>query len=287
MGELTVIRPGLQAQIQDQGRRGLAYYAIPTSGPMDRYSADLANVLLGNNATAAVIECHFVAPTLRFESAATICLTGASMKWTIDDRRIKRYRTHHLSAGSVLSGQAAKRGCRAYIGIGGEIKTQRTFRSAACYAAAGFGGNNGSVLAAGDRVRWSETESRVADVAVRVSRSKLVPNKIRILQGPEHSWLTTESAEHFASDDFQMTSASNRMGAKLIGPVLSVHGQVLNSVPVLPGMIQLPPSGHPIVVLQDGQTTGGYPRIGYIPQAQLSQFNQVRPGDSFGFEIVK
>ena len=192
MGELTVIRPGLQAQIQDQGRTGLAYFAIPTSGAMDRYSADLANVLLGNVAEAALIECHFVAPTLRFESAATICLTGASMKWSIDDRRIKRYRTYNVSAGSVLSGQAAKRGCRAYIGIRGEMKTERTFDSAACYAAAGFGGNEGRVLAVGDKICWDETVSWNAEVALNIPGKKLLRSSVRVLPGPEFSWLTAE-----------------------------------------------------------------------------------------------
>lgn len=288
MGELTVIRPGLQAQIQDQGRPGLAYYAIPASGPLDRHSADLANVLLGNDAEAALIECHFVAPTLRFESDATLCLTGASMKWSLDGRRIKRLRTHQVSAGSVLSGQAAKQGCRAYIGICGEIQTQRTFGSASCYATAGFGGNDGQVLAAGDQICWSESETLNADFVLNVSQKKFVSSRIRILPGPEYSWLTAGSMEAFRSSSFQLTPDSNRMGAKLTGPVLSVGDKVLDdSVPVLPGMIQLPPSGHPIVVLQDGQTTGGYPRIGYVPQAELSRLNQVRPGDSFRFEMVE
>ena len=287
MGELTVIRPGLQAQIQDQGRTGMAYYAIPTSGAMDRYSADLANVLLGNAAEAALIECHFVAPTLRFESDAIICLTGSSMKWTINDRKVKRQRTHQVLAGSVLSGEAAKRGCRAYIGIQGSIETERTFGSASCYAAAGFGGNEGRVLSVGDHICWNETESAYREIALSVGQRALIQNTIRFLPGPEYSWLTEESQRAITNSDFHITAHSNRMGAKLNGPVLSAHEKTLSdSVPVLPGMIQLPPSGHPIVVLQDGQTTGGYPRIGYVPQAQLSQFCQLTPTDFFSFQFV-
>lgn len=286
MGELTVIRPGLQAQIQDQGRRGLAYYAIPCSGPMDRYAADLANVLLGNDSTAPFIECHFVAPTLRFESDATICLTGASMKWKVDDRRIKRLRTHRVSAGSVLSGNAAKRGCRAYLGICGDIETERTFGSASCYTTAGFGGNHGRVLTTGDQIRWSEWEPLTAHIALDISQKTLIQSPIRMLPGPEYGWLTAESQQAFSNSCYRITPASNRMGARLNGSVLSVAGKTLNdSVPVLPGMIQLPPSGQPIVVLQDGQTTGGYPRIGYIRESELSRFTQCRPGDPFRFEV--
>ncbi|MEP3480988.1 MAG: biotin-dependent carboxyltransferase family protein [Fuerstiella sp.] len=288
MGELTVFRPGLQAQIQDQGRTGLAYYAIPTSGPLDGYSADLANVLLGNDAKAALIECHFVAPTLRFDSDATICLTGASLKWTLDGRRLKRNRTYQVSVGSQLSGQAAKRGCRAYIGIRGEMKTERTFGSAACYAAAGFGGNEGRILAVGDKIFWKETAPWNAYMALDISGKKWNRSSVRILPGPEFLWLTAECQRALTNTEFCITSDSNRMGAKLTGPRLSVGEKCLShSMPVLPGMIQLPPSGHPIVVLQDGQTTGGYPRIGYIPQAELCRLNQVRPGDSFRFEMAE
>ena len=115
-GQLTVLRSGMLTLVQDQGRPGLAYFAIPASGALDSNAADLANVLLGNPEDAAVIECHFVAPTLRFDTDATICLTGADLGWQIDGRRVSRDQTIRISSGSQLSGGKAVDGCRAYIG---------------------------------------------------------------------------------------------------------------------------------------------------------------------------
>lgn len=285
MGELTVVKPGLQAQIQDQGRPGLAFYAIPKSGPLDGPSADLANVLLGNEQIASVIECHFVPPTLRFESTATICLTGAAMGWTINGRPVKRFRTIPVSSGSLLSGEAAKEGCRAYIGVRGFIETERTYGSAACCETAGFGGNHGRALKAGDRIRWSEAQPLVADVAVDIQTNHERKLGFRLIPGPEFEWLDQKSQRAVFESTFQVTASSNRMGARLAGPVLSSNGRVLDhSVPVLPGMIQLPPSGQPIVVLNDGQTTGGYPRIGYLPGSQLGAFCQCTIGENFSFK---
>ena len=134
------------AMVQDRGRTGLAYFAIPRSGAMDLSSADLANTILGNSPQSPVIECHFAAPTIRFNSAATICLTGANMQWRIDGQKAARDRTIEIQSGSELTGTAAKKGCRAYIGIGGEIKTTTNFESSACYMPGNLGGNEGLSL---------------------------------------------------------------------------------------------------------------------------------------------
>ena len=147
MGKLTVTQPGMQTQIQAAGRHGLAFYAIPPSGPLDPPAASLANELLENYVESPTIECHFVPPTLRFETDAVICLTGADMQWTVDNQPVDRFRTLEVSHGSLLSGRSAQDGCRAYIGVHGYIETSETFGSAACHALAGFGGNDGRVLA--------------------------------------------------------------------------------------------------------------------------------------------
>lgn len=285
MGELTVVKSGLQAQIQDRGRPGLAFYAIPKSGPLDGPSADLANVLLENDPTAPVIECHFVPPTLRFETAATICLTGATMNWMIDGQPVNRFRTLPVSAGSRLSGKVGEDGCRAYIGIRGFLETERTYGSAACCVTAGFGGNGGRTLSAGDRIQWNEIEPLAADVSLDAQTNRKRRSVFGLVLGPEFEWLDQESQHLLFESSFRITTSSNRMGARLSGPVLTTNGRAMaHSVPVLPGMIQLPPSGNPIVVLNDGQTTGGYPRIGYLPQSELNMFNQLRPNVKFRVE---
>lgn len=286
MGRLTILRAGVQSQIQDLGRAGLAYYAIAASGPLDRRSAGLANALLGNDPQEAVIECHFSPPKIRFDSAATVCFTGAAMHWRVDGQRVDRYRTCHVPPGGVIDGRAATIGCRGYIGIRGTIQTERTFGSAACDTAAAFGGNGGRVLSAGDQIEWLDRASSVADIEIEFPDESLFSDRVAMNPGPEFGWLSEDSRERLRAEKFWISDQCNRMGAKLAGPELSTGGRSLaDSVAVFPGVVQLPPSGHPIVVLADGQTTGGYPRIGYVPAADLSSFSQLPPKFNFQFDI--
>lgn len=287
LGSLTVVKPGLQTLLQDQGRTGLAFYAIPPSGPLDPLSAEIARALVGNSPDATLIECNFIPPTLRFDSPATICLAGADMQWTVDGKRVDRQAVLKLHAGSELAGSPASEACRAYIAIAGEIQTQRTFGSTACYPLASLGGNEGQPLAAGDTVGWKNPSKPVASFELTHANSQRSTNTIEMRVGPEFDWLTAESVACLFAHPFAITPISNRMGARLTGPKLSTNGKSLrHSVPLLPGMVQLPPSGQCIVVLQDGQTTGGYLRIGYIPANELAKLNQIPVGREFRLAII-
>lgn len=284
MGRIEVIQAGLMTTLQDGGRPGLAFYAIPASGPLDPTAAHTANFLVGNASSATVLECNFVPPVLRFEQAADIGLTGADMHWHVDDVPAPRNCTVSIPAGGILSGQPASRGSRGYIAVAGEIDTERSFGSTACYALAAWGGNAGRPLRRGDWIQWQP-----APVNWRVDMSlPSTPSSGVVLEaicGPEFDSVTAESKRRLVAGVFRITPDSNRMGARLEGPQLSVREGLLDSVPVLPGMIQLLPSGQCIVVLQDGQATGGYPRIAYLPSPALARFNQLGVHEPFHFRF--
>ena len=283
---LTIEKPGMLTLIQDRGRHGMSYFAIPRCGAMDADCFDLANTLLGNSADAAAIECHFVAPTIRFASAATICLTGANMKWRIDGKKANLNQTIEVVAGSVLSGSSAKKGCRGYIGIAGEIQADSTFGSKACYLPGHFGGNEGKAFSKGDQLHWVEPSKPPMSLALDIE-SFHPDGPLDIVPGPEFDWLDDKSKAALSNEPFQVTPASDRMGARLSGPELSTGNRRLDdSVPLLPGMIQLTPSGQCIVVLRDGQTTGGYPRIGFLNRRTVQRLNQTPIGQPFRFTIV-
>ena len=278
-------KPGTLTLIQDSGRVGLAFYAIPRGGPLDLSAANLANSVLCNAVDAAVIECHFVPPEITFEADATLCLTGANMNWCIDGTKVKRHRTIEIQAGSRLTGSPANDGCRGYIGIRGSIKTQTTFGSASCYMPGKFGGNHGEPLKRGDFVRWAEPDTPMFPVRLDLTTGSL-DKPLRFIPGPEFDWLNAKSKRLISSSSFAIERNSDRMGARLDGPKLSTgERQMSDSVPLLPGMIQLTPHGQCIVVLQDGQTTGGYPRIGYLDSANVERLNQIPIGRSFSFEL--
>ncbi len=284
MAHIAVIHAGLMTTLQDAGRAGLAFYAIPAAGPLDPAAAKAANFLVGNAPQSTVLECNFVPPALRFERAAEIALTGADMRWQIDGAPTRCNRTVTVPAGALLSGQPATQGSRAYIAVAGCIHTERSFGATACYALASWGGNAGRPLRPGDRICW-----QAASVSWRIELS--VPAAapscavIEALSGPEFERLTPDSKRRMAAGAFCVTPESNRMGARLEGPLLSVREGLLDSVPVLPGIIQLLPSGQCIVVLQDGQTTGGYPRIAYLPSSSLGRFNQLRVHEPFALRV--
>lgn len=280
MKHIEVIHAGLLTTMQDGGRSGLAFFAIPASGPLDRVAAQTANVLVGNAPTATLLECNFTPPRLRFDHDAILSLTGADMQWQIDHSPASRYRTLAISAGSVLSGKPAVQGSRAYIALAGAIETTCSFGSTACYALGELGGNSGRPLHAGDLITTNP-----APVTCLVQLSLPVvpspPIVVDMLCGPDYDSLLPESQRLLEASSFRIAPDSNRMGARIHGPQLAARQGLLDSVPVLPGMIQLLPSGSCIVVLQDGQTTGGYPRIGYLPSSSLDRFNQLRINQPF------
>jgi len=286
-GTLRFEKPGMLTLIQDQGREGLAQFAIPRSGPMDATSAALANTILGNDESAPVIECHFVAPEIVFESEAAICLTGANMKWRLDGEKVRRNKTAKVHAGSRLTGSAAQTGCRAYIAIHGAIETSRTFGSSACYTPAQFGGNGGAPFSAGERLHWKKAEDAPIDIRLDIDQGVIANQVLTMEPGPEFDWLDATSQKVLVSSDFTVNPVSNRMGARLDGPMMSTQGrQLADSVPLLPGMVQLTPEGQCIVVLQDGQTTGGYPRIGYLNKKTVERLNQTKIGHPFRFRMA-
>ncbi|MEZ6082309.1 MAG: hypothetical protein R3C56_43520 [Pirellulaceae bacterium] len=187
-----------------------------------------------------------------------------------------------ISAGSVLSGQPAEQGSRSYIAVAGDMITTRSFGSTACYALGELGGNAGRPLRG--RFNLRPVRNRVTcRIELSLPAVPSPPVVVDMRCGPEYGSLLPESQKLLEASTFRIAPDSNRMGARIHGPQLVARQGLLDSLPVLPGMVQLLPSGSCIVVLQDGQTTGGYPRIGYLPSLSLDRFNQLRFNQPFSF----
>jgi len=272
MPSLEILKAGLMTSIQDLGRKGLAYYAIPKSGVMDVNAAKIALLLLNKSEASPLIECTSAAPHIRFRDATQIVLTGADFNWKLNSESIHRNEVIEVHKGDVLKGQFAKEGLRGYLAIEGDLKIQKIHQSHATYINAKMGGHEGRLLQKGDVIEW-ENPRAIAGIP--------------IYRGPEFDYLTPLSQGLLIAETFTLGTDSNRMGARLKGAQLESRlYQLENSLPVLPGFIQLPPSGYPIVVLQDGQSTGGYPRIAYIREEGLSRFNQIGLGGEVRFVLV-
>jgi len=268
--------------IQDSGRKGLAYYAIPQSGVMDSYAARLANALVGNPKEAALIECTLAGPTIEFHEVTTISLTGCDMNWQINGQAVERNKTIEVQRGSILKGGYGKEGLRAYIAIKGKINGQKHFDSYATYSYAKMGYNFGQAIKENHILEWNTIGSPSLTLSLTSKRDE---SPIQIISGPEYDLLTEESKLNLTRESFSISSESNRMGARLIGPKLEATAYLDDSVTMLPGLIQLTPAGLMIVCLQDGQTTGGYPRIAYIKPHELSRFNQLGLNQKVSFQL--
>lgn len=272
--------------IQDNGRLGLGFYAVPQAGFMDVYSAQQALTLLNLPLDYPLIECTFLPPQIKFKAPAQIALTGADFNWTIDNRGVELRKIITLNCGDVLAGQPAKSGLRGYIAINGKLNLKPVYGSYATYLNAKIGGFKGRLLRAGDSLTWSNSThvAKQPDLHSQPLKRFIIPLK----SGPEFQYLSQESQIQLAGGRYKISADSNRMGARLLGFKLTCSRPQLNySLPVLPGFVQLPPSGQPIVLLQDGQVSGGYPRIAYIPTSYLSEFNQIPFGVEFKFKMLE
>jgi len=289
MSYLKVIKKGLYTSIQDAGRYGYAQYGIPQSGAMDSYSAKLAHKLVNNNQESALIECTYIPPVIEFHKNYIISLTGADMRWHINDFTVPRFTSLYVRKGSILKGSSAADGVRAYIAVQGELDVDMVLGSKSYYSGMSLGGFQGRLLEQGDQIKILGKRSKwsfkyIADEERPDLKSeKLIP----ITRGPEWHYLDQDAKASFISSKWTISSQSDRMAALLLGHKINLKIDLnMPSVPVFPGIIQTPPNENPIVVLNDGQTSGGYPRAAIIPANSLSVFNQIRPLEPFRFFFV-
>jgi len=282
MGALKFIKTSMMTSIHDEGRKGLAYYAIPASGPQDKETAQLANLITGMPENNPVFEFNLIPPKLKFLNAVSIALTGCDMDWKINGQKVKRNRLLHLKDGDILGGKASNKGLCAYLAIRGQLKVKKHYGSASMYAPAGYGHRDGAYFQAGDILEWTELENFAQEIHITQPNNS---SPISINPGPEFHLLNEEQIGILNNCDFKKSSETNRMGARLSGLPVIVKERLNESVPVLPGFLQLLPSGQLIITLQDGQTTGGYPRIAFLKDEALNAFSRLGIGQAFRFIV--
>jgi biotin-dependent carboxylase-like uncharacterized protein len=298
---IEVIRAGLVTTVQDLGRHGWRHLGIATGGALDTLALEVGNRLVGNPPQAAGLEITMGPAILRFTLATRVAVTGAECDATLDGKPVYAWWSLPVGAGQELIVHAAKRGMRTYICVAGGIDVLPMLGSRSTDLGAHFGGLGGRTLRDGDRLPLG---NRCASTAMaqdapafgvkaptwcRFSLEREPPRRgkhepgaqwavpIRVLRGAQYDSFTASAQHAFWTDEWTVTPNSNRMGYRLAGPQL-VRAQQddLLSHAVLPGTIQVPPNGQPIILMRDAQTTGGYPKIGAVIQADLWKLAQVR-----------
>jgi len=287
---MEVIRCGALTTIQDAGRHGLRHLGVSQSGVLDPIAMQQANLLLGNAPDAAVLEISVGPLVLRFEQDCAVAMSGssfASSHSTPDDVTATELLPGHVAiirSGETLTlSKPLVPGARCYLAFAGGIDVPVVMGSRSTDLNAGFGGLQGRALQAGDRLPTGPAAQRQLETGRGIR--PLAPSHIlRALQGPDYESFTTDSQILFWSQPWRISHQSNRMGLRLNGTALQLEEPLeLPSSGVLPGDVQVPPDGLPIVLSNDAQTIGGYPRIASVIRADLWQLAHVPPGTSVYF----
>lgn len=285
---IEVLKPGFFTLIQDAGRFGYQEFGMPVSGAMDLESYRFANWLVGNSLEEAVLEITMTGPVLKFNRATIIGITGANMQPMLDGVLVAMYTTLIVNRGSVLSFGTLLSGCRTYVAFSGGFELQAEMGSFSTYTYAKLGGLNGGALCKGDQIHLkSNAKKSLKTVPKQFRINPYTILSARVMEGPESALFLEKELEKFYSNEFVLSSESNRMGYRLKGVPIKISSDFeMLSSGVVKGTIQIPSNSQPILLLSDAQTTGGYPRIANVIQAEVSLLAQQKPGDRIRFRKI-
>ena len=279
---LTIMRAGMSTSIQDAGRLGWRQFGISSGGVLDIPAMKTANLLVGNDADDAVLEITLGQFSAEFGRDGWIALTGAGCAAKLDGKPVWTGWRIPVRAGQVLTLAKPLHGMRSYLALDGGFDLPPLLGSFSTDQKAGFGGWQGRRIADGDQLplRLPTREFRKSAGV----RQLLWGNRVRAMPGPEFHEFSRESQEAFWRTSWKLSPQSNRMGYRLQGRSLIRNSERdLLSHGLLPGVIQVPPNGQPIVLMADAQTTGGYPRIACVIEADLYHLAQLRLGEPLHF----
>lgn len=291
---IEVIRCGAFTSIQDLGRFGLRHIGVSQAGVLDPIATQQANLLLGNEPGAAVIELIVGPLQLAFHQDCTVVVSGVDFAATISTGRAaeqhQALRPGHpvaIKAGMQITlHRPAIPGTRAYVAVSGGIDVPLVLGSRSTDMKSGFGGFYGRALQSDDALPVGRFSSPPKNIPYGIR--PLAPSHVlRALPGPDYDSFTPEAHQRFWMQPWGISHQSNRMGMRLNGQTLALNKPLsLLSAGVLPGDVQVPPDGLPIVLANDAQTIGGYPRIASVIQADLWQLAHMPPLTSVYFEPV-
>lgn len=299
---IEVIKPGLATSVQDLGRPGYYHLGIPISGGMDRFALRVANMLVGNDESDAVLEAVFLGPELLFTADAMVAVTGAELTPKVDGQRRTTWTSFTVCKGQTVSFEILKRGARAYIAVSGGIAVPVVLGSRSTYALGALGGFEGRTLRAGDvlpvgaAARRPGAEDRTVPEALR--RDPGAARELRVLPGLYWHRITAEAGRNFFEDAWKVAPEADRIGYRFRGgrPLEFVAREqpfgagsdpsniVDSCYPY--GSIQVPGGTEPIVLHRDAVSGGGYFMVGTVVSADMDLIGQMQPHTPVRFVAV-
>ncbi|KTS77414.1 allophanate hydrolase [Pseudomonas oryzihabitans] len=298
---LKVLKPGLATSVQDGGREGYYHLGIPPSGALDQYALRAANLLVGNPATAAVLECTLLGPQFEVQRDALVAICGAAMTPRLDGAEMPLDTAFRVRAGQVLGFDFIKAGARGYIAIDGGIAVPPVLDSRSTYGLGAIGGFNGRRLQAGDELPLGEPNTRGQEGMV-LPRSLQIDVggevSLRVLPGLYHHRLTAQAAERFFADTWTVGSEADRTGYRFKGGTPMVFepreqpfgagsdpSNIVDACYPI-GSIQVPGGLEPIILHRDAVSGGGYATIGTVISPDLNLMAQMQPNQKAHFVAI-
>lgn len=288
MSMLTVNGSTPLCLLQDAGRFGVRHLGVTQGGALDWVSMWWANKLLNNALDAAVIEVTLGGLTLLAESDCCLALAGADLGAMLDDRPIAPWRSFFVRKGQQLGFSRPITGARAYLAAPGGFAAVDVLGSCATVTREGLGGLDGSgrALSEGDQLSYSG-----ASFELHALPDHLIPDfseqrPLDVVLGAQIGQFSGVSLFDAFNSDWTLDSRADRMGMRLLGPELVYQGKPMISEGIPLGAIQVPPDGQPIVLLNDRQTIGGYPRLGALTPLSLARLAQKLPGSVVRMKAV-
>ena len=275
---IKVISKGLYTTVQDKGRFGYRNIGVPSSGYMDSESAETANLIINNPKDNPLIEATLIGPTLEFKKSTVICITGGEFNPTLNDIKIRSYSAIEINKGDILKINNSSIGSRCYISIQGTIISDTILGSKSFYHQI----TNSNIIEDGDTFLFKKN---IRTLEQKYTYKKFELNKtINVFRGPEFKCLRKESIKTLFNEEFSI-GINNRMAYNLLEKIQDGVNSIISSG-VIPGTVQLTPSGNMIILHRDSQSTGGYPRILQLNEKSLNDLAQLRTGDNIRFKLL-
>jgi len=284
-----VLKPGFFTTVQDLGRYGYLRYGVPISGAMDTFSLVAANLLVANNPDDACLEITLIGPELQALTKTQIAITGGAASPKINGQHVPMWQTLEVQEGAVVSFGKMESGCRAYLSIRGGVDTPPVLGSRSTHVRGGFGGINGRQLKTEDIIGGFDVSLLKVGYSMP---EELVPQftgqfKARVILGPQADMFTERGITTFLSSQYKVTLEADRMGYRLEGPIIEHKAKAdIISDALLPGAVQIPKNGKPIMIMRDAQTAGGYPKIAVIITPDVSTLGQAKTNDIIEFSKI-
>jgi biotin-dependent carboxylase-like uncharacterized protein len=280
---INVLKPGFYTTLQDLGRFGFQKYGVPVSGVMDYYSAKLANAIMNNDENDALLEITMTGPTLQFTCETEICISGADISPKLNNASIQLNTLVQIQDGDILSFGKPIRGVRCYMAVSGGFKTEEKMGSRSMYK----GITDTFSVANGDVLEIVQNPKKLGNkkFLIKSEESHFESREIEVYEGPEFNQLSSYQKKLLFSQSFTVSKNNNRMAYQLEETFSNNLKSIITSL-VLPGTVQLTPSGKLIILMRDCQTTGGYPRILQLVESDINKLSQKFTREVIQFRLL-